>query len=223
MLVSQSLHAIRAPFAWRVAHPHYDDHENDLIEAAPGGSESGVLAHTVARGESGALTPRTMALFAAGFVLGAVAIGAVGLVGTPVDPPAVRPIELRSPDQSDRTGDGADRRRDRSERRRGSGGREPVRPRGSSTPARPRSGGQTRVQPAPPTAAPRPRTTAPRPTPGPRRQPRAQPTPTPAQPAPAPAPTPPADEDEADGDADLPSEDAGDAGGATGELDNDVD
>jgi hypothetical protein len=196
-----------------VAHPFYDDHENDLIESVPHG------------GESGALTPRTMALFAAGFVLGAVAIGAVGLVGTPVDPPAVRPIELQSPDQSDRSGDGADRRRDRSERRRGSEGRERGRPRGSSTPARPRSGGQTRVQPAPPTAAPRPRTTAPGSTPAPRRRPQPQPAPAPApaQPAPAPAPAPPADEDEAGGDADLPTEDAGDAGGATGELDNDVD
>jgi hypothetical protein len=69
-----------------VAHPYHDDHENDLIEGVPRG------------GEAGALAPRTMALFAAGFVLGAVAIGSVGLVVTPVDPPAVRPVELRAPE-----------------------------------------------------------------------------------------------------------------------------
>src|SRR5918992_5142188 len=106
MLFSQSLHRVRPPFAWRVARSHYDDHENGLIDDAPG------------RGEIGAVAPRTMALFAIGFVLGAVAIGSMGMALTPDDPPAVQPIELRSPDPRDRSGDGADRRRDRSDRRR---------------------------------------------------------------------------------------------------------
>jgi hypothetical protein len=208
MLFSWSLHAIRPPFAWRVAQRHLDDHENGLIEGVP-------------RGEVGALAPRTMALFAIGFVLGAIAIGSVGISITPVDPPAVRPVELRSPDQGDRAGHGADRRRDRPERRRGSGRRERVRPRGSATPAQPQARGQTRAQPSPPAAPPRPRTTAPRPIPGPRTRPRPQhapATPAPAQPAPAPPPPAPADEDETGGDAD-PS----DENGVGGELDNDVD
>ncbi len=191
-----------------MAHPYYDDHENDLIEAAPGG------------GESGALAPRTMGLFAAGFVLGAVAIGAVGIVVTPPDPPSVRPVELRSPDQSDGGGDGADRRRDRSERRRGSGRREPGR---SRAPATPQARGQTNVRPTPPAATPRPRTTAPRPTPAPRpqQQPQPQPAPpapAPAQPAPTPPPAPPADDDPDAGDADP-----NDGVDGSGELDNDVD
>jgi hypothetical protein len=197
-----------------VAHPHHDDHENDLIEDVPEG------------GEVGALAPRTMALFAAGFVLGAVAIGAVGLVVTPVDPPAVRPIELQSPDRSDRSRDGADRRRDRPQRRRESGRGERVRPGGSATPAQPPARGQTRVQPSPPAAAPQPRTTAPRSTPGPRRQSRPQPAPAapaPAQPAPAPSPAPPADDDPSDGDADPDNGDGGGDAGGSGELDNDVD
>jgi hypothetical protein len=210
MLFSWSLHASSAPFAWRVAQRDFDDHENGLIEGVP-------------RGEVGALAPRTMGLFAAGFVLGAVAIGFVGIVVTPVDPPAVRPVELRSPDQSDRSRDGADRRRDRPQRRRGSGRRERARPRGSATPAQPRARGQARVQPIPPATAPRPGSTAPRSTPAPRRQPRPRPAPSapaPAQPAPVPTPAPPADDDAADGDAD-PS-DNGDVDGS-GELDNDVD
>jgi hypothetical protein len=198
--------------AWRVAHPHNDDHENGLIHDDP------------ARGEAGAIAPRTMALFAIGFVLGAVAIGSMGIAITPEDPPAVRPIELRSPEQrdggGDGGGDGADRRGDGVERRRGSEGRDRSRPR---APAAPQRRGQRPAQTAPPPAAPRSRTPAPRPNPAPRSRTRPQPAPSaPAPPQPAPAP-PPADDDEGGEDPGGDDDATGDDAGGTGELDDDVD
>src|SRR5918999_1851645 len=181
MFFSQFLHAVRPPFAWRVAHPHHDDHENGLIDDDP------------ARGDTGAIAPRTMALFALGFVFGAVAIGSMGIAFTPHDPPAVRPVELRSPDQRDRTGDGADRRRNRvAPRRRGSERRERGRTPAPAAPVPPQARQQPPAQAAPPTAAPP--TAAPRrrtPTPPPRPRPRpAPPQPPPAAPPPAPPPAP---------------------------------
>jgi hypothetical protein len=216
MFFSQSPHASDPHFAWRVAHPHHDDYENDLIDCAP------------TRGESGAIAPRTMALFAIGFVLGAVAIGSMGIAISPVDPPAVRPIELRSPDERDGRSDGAERRRDRLEPRRGSERRDRSRPRAPAVPARPQSRQQPPAQNAPPAAAPRSRTPAPRPKPAPR--PRSQPQPAPAAPGPpqpaqpappAPAP-PPADDDEDGGDDPSGDDDADeDDAGEPGELDDD--
>src|SRR5918999_1683458 len=140
MLFSQSLHAVRPPFAWRVARSHHDDHENGLIDDAR------------RSGDDGAIAPRTMALFALGFVLGAAAIGSVGIAITPHDPPAVRPVELRSPDERDRRGDGADRRRDRSEPRRGSERRERRRSRAPAAPVPPQARQQPPPQGSPPVA-----------------------------------------------------------------------
>ena len=223
MLFSQSLHEARPPFAWRVARSHHDDHENGLIEGVPrrGGGDG------VHRRERGAVAPRTVGLFATGFLLGAVAIGSMGIAIAPHDPPAVRPIELRSPDDRDHAGngDGADRRRDRSERRRDRAQRRRTPDRSSPTVPVPQARQQSPAQPAPPTAAPRTRTPAPRerPTPSPRPQP--QPTPTaPAAPTPAPPPAPPADDDDDDGgDDDGTDDDADDDAGEPGELDDDAD
>jgi hypothetical protein len=193
--------------AWRVAHPHNDDHENGLIHDDP------------TRGEAGAIAPRTMALFAIGFVLGAVAIGSMGIAITPEDPPAVRPIELRSPEQRDGSGDGADRRGDGVEPRRGPERRERSRP---GAPAAPQPRRQPPKQTAPPAQAPRSRTPAPRPTPAPRSRTRPQPAPSaPAPPQPAPAP-PPAD-DEGGEDPGGDDDTTGDDAGGTGALDDDVD
>src|SRR5918999_5746754 len=177
MLFSQSLHAVRPPFPWRVARSQHDDHENGLID------------DTRRSGDDGAIALRTMALFALGFVLGAVAIGSMGIAIAPHDPPAVRPVELRSPDERDRKGDGADRRRDGSESRRGSVRSERRRSRAPAAPVPP----QARQQPppqqgSPPAASPRSRAPAPRPNPAPRPRPQpTAPTPVPAQPTPVPA------------------------------------
>jgi hypothetical protein len=189
-----------------VARLHHDDHENGLIDDTPG------------TGENGAIAPGTMALFALGFVLGAVAIGSMGIAIKPVDPPAVRPIELRSPDERDRNRAGADGRRDRGEPRRGSERRERRRPSKPAAPVPPQARQQPSAQAAPP-AASQPRSPAPRPNPAP--APRPQPAPAaPAPPAPAPpAPAPPPGDD--DGGDDDAGGDA-DAGG-TGELDDDAD
>jgi hypothetical protein len=171
-----------------VAHSHHDDHENGLIDDAP------------RRGELGAVAPRTMALFALGFVLGAVAIASMGIAITPHDPPPIRPVELGSPDNRERGGDGADRRRDRGELRRGPEARERDRPRSDAVPAPPHARQQQPpAQAVPPAAAPRPRTRVPAPAPGPRQKPRSA---VPAPPAQQPAPPPPAaDEDAGDDDA----------------------
>jgi hypothetical protein len=185
-----------------VARLYNDDHENRLIDGARrrGGGDA-----VRTRGEHGAVAPRTVGLFTAGFVLGAVAIGSMGLAIAPVDPPAVRPVELRSPDQRDRAGDGADHRQDRAERRRGAARRARGERRGTAEPRSPQARQQQpRAQPAPPTTAPRRRTPAPRSTPSPR--PKPQPAPA-TPPAPQPAPPPPADDDS--GEADEPGENAG--------------
>jgi len=214
-----------------VAHSRHDDHENGLIEGSPRRGEDddaarpreGGAEHTREEdaelplrraGESGAIALRSVVLFAVGFVLGGVAIGSMGLAIAPVDPPAVRPIELRSPDQPDRAGDGADRRRDRAERRRGSAQRERGRRRLPVAPLPPEARPlRPQGQPVPPAAAPRPRTRAPRPAPAPKPAPAAPPAP---QPAPPPPPPPADDDDDGDGDGDG----AGNGDNDTGEVDD---
>jgi hypothetical protein len=188
-----------------VARSHHDDHENGLIDDAR------------TSGEAGAMAPRTMVLFAFGFVLGAVAIGSMGIAITPDDPPAVRPVELRFPNERERRGEGADRRRDRSEPRRDSERRERRRSRAPAAPAPPPARLQPGGQATPPSASPRSRTPAPRPTPAPRQTPQPPPAATgPSQPAPPAPAAPPADDDDA-GEDPVGDEDAGEPGELNGE------
>jgi outer membrane biosynthesis protein TonB len=162
----------------RVARSHHDDHENAFTQRASG-----------ARGSA---RPRTAALLAAGFAIGAVTIGTMSLALSPADPPAVRPIELMGPADEGRSGDRSERR----ERRRGTERRERVRRqarRGVAPPAP-----ETRQQPrqeAPPSSSPAPAPSPAQPSPPPGSEPEPQPAPAP-QPQPAPAPPPPPAEDD---------------------------
>jgi hypothetical protein len=213
-----------------VARSEHEEHENGLIEgatrrdrgdgaerraegrsdveAAVGpGVESGAPS-----GEYGGIAVRTAALFSVGFVLGAVAIGAMGIAIRPVDPPAVRPIELESPDEADRPRNGADRSRERGERQRERTERRRRGERAAPTaPPRPRAPQRPSAQPTPPAAAPQPAPPAPRSTPAPRPRPRPAPSPAP-EPAPAPQPAPappPADDDGGDDDGGNRDNDSG--------------
>jgi hypothetical protein len=165
-----------------VAGSRRNDHEIHLTEGASG--------------ESGAVPPRTAALLAAGFAIGAVAVGLMSLTLSPADPPAVRPIKLKAPDRQDRSGE-----RDGSrERRRNQEQRLPER----IVPPAP-ADRQDAAPTPPPASAPRPEPPAARPSPPTRSRPQPRPEP---RLQPVPTPPPPAEDDGSENDrGDLGGED----------------
>jgi hypothetical protein len=184
--------------------PH--QHENGLT----GGDSSGGPG----AGQRGQVPPRTAALLAAGFAIGALTIGVMSLTLSPDDPPPVKPIQVGGPDERDPSRERpGERRRDPAERRRQGDGRERrARPRRRPAPAPPQTGRAPSAPADPPAAAappgpPAASQPAPPPArPAPRPRPRPAPPPQP-QPPPAPAPPPPPAGDDDDDGGDDPGED----------------